>query len=90
MADWNVVASLRIMPADVDVDLTKIAEQVKKLAGERCAVHSMAVKPIAFGLKALEINLLLDDKRGGMDEIEEAIRKIGGVGEVETTGLNRL
>jgi elongation factor 1-beta len=90
MADWNVVATLRIMPTDVDVDLTLIAEQVKKLAGEKCSVHSMAVKPIAFGLKALEINLLLNDKKGGMEEVEEAIRKIEGVGEVETTGLNRL
>jgi elongation factor 1-beta len=91
MADkWNVVVNLRIMPADVDVDLTKVAEAVKKLAGEGCAVHSMQVKPIAFGLKALEINLLFNDKVGGIDEMEAKIRKIEGVGEVETTGLNRL
>jgi elongation factor 1-beta len=90
MADWNVVASMRIMPTDIDVDLTKIAEEVKKLAGEKCAIHSMQVKPIAFGLKALEINLLLNDKKGGMDDVESAIRKIKGVGEAEVTSLNRL
>ncbi|MFH0863415.1 MAG: elongation factor 1-beta [Candidatus Altiarchaeota archaeon] len=90
MADWNVVANLRIMPDDISVDLTKVAEKVKMLAGDKCAIHSMTIKPIAFGLKALEVNILLNDKKGGMEEIEEAIRKIEGVGEVETTGLNRL
>ncbi len=90
MADWNVVARLRIMPEDVEVDLGKIRERVKKLAGDRCEVHSMEEKPIAFGLKALEVNLLLNDKQGGMDEVQEDIRKIDGVGEVEVTDLNRL
>ena len=90
MADWNVVANLRILPNDVSVDMVKIAEKVKKAAGERRAVHSMEVKPIAFGLKALEVNLLFNDKKGGIDETEAEIRKIEGVGEVETTGLNRL
>jgi elongation factor 1-beta len=90
MADWNVVANMRIMPNDVSVDMVKIAERVKKLAGDRCAVHSMEVKPIAFGLKALEVNFLFNDKKGGIDETEAEIRKIEGVGEVETTGLNRL
>jgi elongation factor 1-beta len=90
MADWNVVVNMRILPTEVSVDMTQIAEKIKKLTGEKCAVHSMQVKPIAFGLKALEINLLFNDKKGGMDDIEAQIRKIEGVGEVETTGLNRL
>ena len=91
MADnWNVVVNMRIMPSDVDVDLTQVAEKLKKLAGDKCAVHSMNIKPIAFGLKSLEVNLLFNDKKGGMDEIEAKIRLIEGVGEAEVTGLNRL
>jgi translation elongation factor EF-1beta len=36
------------------------------------------------------VNLLFNDKQGGFQDIEEKIRKISGVGEVETTDLNRL
>ena len=53
-------------------------------------IHSMEEKPIAFGLKAIEVNLLFNDKVGGMDDIEEAIRKIEGVSEAEVIELNRL
>jgi elongation factor 1-beta len=90
MSDWNVVCKLKVMPEDVDVDFDKIREGVKALAGERCDVHSMDEKPIAFGLKALEVTLLLNDKVGGMDEVQESIGKIEGVGEVEVVDLNRL
>ena len=90
MTDWNVVAKLRVMPADIDVNLTKVADEIKKLAGAKCSVHSMQEKPIAFGLKALEVNLLFNDKVGGMEEVQEKISKITGVGEVEVTDLNRL
>lgn len=90
MTDWNVVAKLKIMPEGVDTDLGKIQEKVKALAGDTCSVHSINEKPIAFGLKALEVNLLFNDKAGGIDETQEKIKKIEGVGEIEVTDLNRL
>jgi elongation factor 1-beta len=90
MTDWNVVVKLRVMPADIDVDLGRISDTIRKLAGANCMVHSIEKRPIAFGLNALEVNLLFNDKQGGMDEMEAAIKKIEGVGEAEVTDLNRL
>ncbi len=90
MVDWNVVAKMRIMPDGVDVDLKRMVEDVKKLTGKDCMVHSIEIKPIAFGLSAIEANLLFNDKMGGIDEAQEKIRKIVGVSEVEVTDLNRL
>jgi elongation factor 1-beta len=90
MTDWNVVARVRIMPEDVDVDLSRVKDEIVKLEGDKCKIHSMEEKPIAFGLKALEVNFLFNDKAGGFDEAQEAIGKIEGVGEVEVTDLNRL
>ncbi len=90
MVEWNVVVMMRIMPDDIDVDLKKVADAIKALESEKCKIHSMSEKPIAFGLKALEVNLLFNDKQGGMEEIQEKIQKIKGVSEAEVTGLNRL
>ena len=90
MTDWNVVAKLRIMPTDIDVNLTKVADELKKVAGDNCQVHTIEEKPIAFGLKALEVILLFNDKQGGMEEVQERISKIKGVSEAEVTDLNRL
>ncbi|MFH1055932.1 MAG: elongation factor 1-beta [Candidatus Altiarchaeota archaeon] len=90
MPEWNVVAKLRLMPTEVGVDFDSITESVRKLSGGKCLVHSIEKKPIAFGLNALEVNLLFNDKEGGMEEIQEKIRRIEGVSEVEVTDLNRL
>ena len=50
----------------------------------------MEIKPIAFGLKSIEANILFNDKQGGFEEMEADIRKIKGVAEVETQDINRL
>ena len=90
MTEWNVVAKLKIMPEAVETDLEAIKKNVEKLMGAKAKLHSTEIIPIAFGLKALHVNILLNDKAGGFEEVEEAIRKIKGVSEVETLELNRL
>ena len=90
MTEWNVVAKLKIMPEGVETDMDKIKKAVEKIAVGKAKVHSMEIKPIAFGLKALEANILFNDKAGGFEEIEAKIRKIPGVSEVETVDINRL
>lgn len=90
MADWNVVVRLKVMPEGVDTDLERIQEVIRAQAKGNCEVHSVEEKPIAFGLKALEVNLLFNDSKGGVDGVVDAIGRIEGVGEVEVTDINRL
>jgi len=90
VADWNVVVNMRVMPSDVGVDVAAVADEIRSAVDGVCSVHSVQVKPVAFGLKALELNLLFNDRVGGMDDVEAKIRRIKGVGGVETVGLNRL
>lgn len=90
MADWNVVAKLRIMPESVETDFEFVKKEVESSVGAKGKIHSMELKHIAFGLKALEVNILFNDKQCGFEESEQKIRKIKGVGEVETLDLNRL
>jgi len=88
--DLNVVAKLRIMPTGVDVDLDAVTSGLKELVKCYGELHSSEVKPIAFGLSALEVNLLLSDDSGGLDEIVEKIKEIEGVAEVELQEAGRL
>jgi len=90
MTEWNVVAKMRIMPEGVDTDLESVKKGIERLAGVKAKIHSMEIKPIAFGLKSLEANILFNDKQGGFEEMEADIRKIKGVAEVETQDINRL
>ena len=81
---------LKVMPVSMDVDLKKLAEEIKKVVPSFARLHAIEEMPIAFGLKALIVVTIMDDKGGrSPDEIEEAVRKLPDVesAEVEEVGL---
>ncbi|MFZ2456302.1 MAG: elongation factor 1-beta [Candidatus Altiarchaeia archaeon] len=88
--ELNVAASIRIMPTGVEINLEAIKKSVEKIVSKYGKVNSSEIKPIAFGLKSLEMMLLLNDKTGGMDDIEAQIAKIDGVNGVEILEVTRL
>lgn len=88
--DLNVAATLRIMPTDVNVDLEEIKGKLSGIIDKFGDLHSTDIKPIAFGLKSLDIVVLLNDGKGGIDEIETGLRQIDGVGDVNVLDVNRL
>ncbi len=90
MTDFNVVATLRILPEGVDVDLGKIEKSIAGLQGAAMKLNSAEKKPIAFGLEALEATLLLNDAQGGIEELQERIMQLPGVSQVDVIDLSRL
>lgn len=83
-----VAVTLRVMPDSPKADMERIKSDIRKKVKIR--IKSIEEKPVAFGLKALEILLILPDMKGGTDEIEEAIRTIKGVASVESGEVTLL
>ena len=81
----GVIATFKIMPAGADVNLdmleAKIQEDVKP--------DQLRREPIAFGLVALIAVKIVQDEAGEIDRVEEALRKVEGVGEVEITEVTK-
>lgn len=90
MAELNVVAKVRVMPSGVDVDIDEIKVKVEEIVGDYGKIHSLNVKPVAFGLNCLEGAFLLSDSEGGLEEIEEKISTIEGVSDFTVLDVNRL
>ena len=66
------------------------AEAKKKIAhfaGE--GETRVEIEPIAFGLKAVKIIFVTDEKKGGTDSLEAEISKIKGVNSVEVIDVRR-
>jgi len=78
----DVLSTIKVMPTGVDVDLNKISSEVEKLNP-----RSIEEKPVAFGIKCLEVQFLRPDSEGGTDELEDQIRKIEGVESVDVIGV---
>ncbi len=90
LAKLNVIAQLRVMPTDIDVDLSDLMRRIESSLPENTKVEAHREDAIAFGLKALVINMLLEDKAGGTTPIEEAIASQEGVESVEVVGVTRI
>lgn len=84
----KVAVTFRIMPEGVEVDLEAIQGHIRSSLGEK--VRKLEVKPVAFGLKAVEAIVVVDDASGELDRVEAALGGIPGVGGIETVEVSLL
>ena len=85
----RLVVRIRILPAEAESNLENVVESIKKSLPTGMGMKSSSMEPIAFGLKAILGDFLLDDAEGQMDKLEESIKSIEGVGQIEVTNISR-
>jgi elongation factor 1-beta len=85
----RLVVRIRILPAEAESDLEEVVKLIKKSVPEGMELKSSSMEPIAFGLKAIIGDFLLDDAEGQMDKLEESIKRVQGVGEIEVMNISR-
>lgn len=81
----DVLSIIRVMPTGTDVDLKKVEAEIQKLRP-----HAVTEKPVAFGIKCLEVAFIRPDAEGGTDALEDKMRAIKGVESVEVTGVTLI
>lgn len=86
----EVAITYRIMPDSADVDLSELQDKVAETSRSVAKLQGMQEKPIAFGVSAILIRVILEDKEGGPDEIEKALADIQGVQSVEVMDMTLL
>jgi len=86
----EVLAQLKVMPDSIEADLNNLKTELEKVCPPNVKIGSFKIKPIAFGLNALLVNVILQDAEGGTDGVERAFAKVKGVESVEVVGITRL
>ena len=76
--------TIKIMPTGVDVDLNKVLEELKG----KLKVYTHEIQPIAFGLKALNVTVIISEDES-QDAILETIKSIEGVESAEVVQATR-
>jgi elongation factor 1-beta len=85
----KLVARIRILPADAESNPDVVAQSIKKSIPTGMELRAHAKEPIAFGLEAIVGDFLLEDAEGQMDKLEESIKSVEGVGEIEVVNVSR-
>ncbi len=80
----------RILPEGLEIDLDALLVDIKKSLPEGANLRASEQKPVAFGLKALHVLIVMDDKKGGSEVVEEALAKVPGVQSVEMIEIGLL
>ena len=80
-----VAATLKVMLESPEVDAEAVKKKILKNLShlKDTAVHQVAIKPMAFGLKIIEV-LIMKPDTGGTSDAEKLIAEIEGVESVET------
>ena len=81
----QVLVTLKVMPKEADTDLGKLENAVKSSVNPDRIVR----EPIAFGLVALKVSKLVEDAEGQIEAMENKLRKLDGVGEIEVIEVTR-
>ncbi|MCE5213679.1 MAG: elongation factor 1-beta [Methanobacterium sp.] len=86
----EVVATIKVMPESPDIDLEKTKEDIIKSIPEGTEFHKIEEEPIAFGLVALKVMVVVDDGEGGTEKVEEVLSEIENISSVEVEDVRRL
>jgi translation elongation factor aEF-1 beta len=88
----QVVGLIRVMPGEVisDDKLEKMIEDIKKVIKPPAKLGKIDIKNVAFGLKGLDVTVLVPDAKGGLDPIVEEISKVENADTVEVTDVGLL
>ena len=87
----EVIGLIRVMPNEVlkDNQLEKMINDIKAIIKPPAKVGNIEIKPVAFGLKGLNVTVLVPDDAGGLDPIAEEITKVENVDSAEVTDVGR-
>jgi len=80
----------RILPEGLDVDLEKLKQDIEKALPEGAKLRAHEQRPVAFGLNALHVLIVMDDKKGGVEQVEAVIAGVTGVQSVEVVEMGLL
>lgn len=85
----EVAATIKIMPESPETDLADLKTRLEAVLPEGSELYGSKEEPIAFGLKALILVVLVGDLEGGTEQVEDAFAAVPGVESVQVTELGR-
>ena len=81
----EVAVVFRIYPEDMSQ-----FERIKSDISAKIKPRMMGERPIAFGMVAIIVTVVVPDGSGGSEKIEEELKNIPGVSNVEVDSMDRI
>ena len=86
----DVVATIKVMPVSPETDLEQLKSDIKSNIPDDAEFYQIEEEPIAFGLVALNVIVVVDDGEGGTEATEAALNELSDVESIQVTDVRRL
>ena len=87
----KVLASIKIFPNDANIDLSNLKTRIQQSLPAGFSVQKFEEEPVAFGLVALvALFVMPEDAAGQMERLEEAIKGVDQVSQIEVLRVGRF
>ncbi len=87
----KVLVVAKVYPDSVERDLNELVENIKKALPEDYELANFEKQPVAFGLNLLRLFITMpEETEGGTSKLEEILKGIEGVSEVEIETVHRM
>jgi elongation factor 1-beta len=86
----SVIVTYKVFPEDIVENFDPLKKQIEACLPEASSISGFGEEPIAFGLKALLVQVRFpEDKTGLVDEFEKNLESIKGVSQAQTLMVRR-
>ena len=86
----SVIITYKIFPTDIVENFDELKKKIEGQLPEFSSVEGYGEEPVAFGLKALLVQMKFpEDKTGILDELEKKLEGIEGVSQIQTLMVRR-
>ncbi|KAA0008156.1 MAG: elongation factor 1-beta [Thermoplasmata archaeon] len=88
----EVIALIRVMPTEIlnDEQMDELKKRIEGKIKDPAKLARIDIKDIAFGLRALDVTVVVPDAEGGVDPIAEELAKMDGVESAEVVDVGRI
>ena len=87
----KVLASIKVFPSDANIDLPALRSRIERALPPSSNIRKVEEEPIAFGLVALIAHVEMPENvEGIMDQVEEAIKSVELVSEIQVLKVIRF
>jgi elongation factor 1-beta len=85
-----VVVTYKVFPTDIISDFCPMKKKIESTLPEFASVHGYGEELVAYGLKALLVQIKFpEDKTGVLEEFEKKIETMEGISQVQTLMVRR-
>ncbi|MBI3840455.1 MAG: elongation factor 1-beta [Thaumarchaeota archaeon] len=86
----SYVIRLKLLPQDTTTEHQKIVDSVSGVLPEGASIRNQRIEPIAFGLSAVIVDVVVPEEEGAVDKVEQAVSTAPLVGQSELVGVSRM